>query len=259
MLWIDNRLMSSIGLAPSRISGHLSAPGATRVREGVAGTAAPVIGARGAAPEGLIVIGAYAKPSAFTDRGPLVDTIEAAYGGGMIRQLRTVDRPGVTTPVLLDGPAVITEIPQAPGLTLPRFFVELKFLRVLGGSVAWPAAGPVLLGTSRVAIPGGSMPSTGQLLAWGYTSPLVITYTPANGLAATTWTITQAVASGEHIAADLETGDVYLQTASARTKVTAVTGTRPALDTGHALGTLNPGLTLSSGTGLLLPQRRYRQ
>lgn len=103
------------------------------------------------------------------------------------------------------------------------------------------------------------MPSTGQLLAWGYTSPLVITYTPANGLGATTWTITQPVSTGEHIAADLETGDVYLQTASARTKVTAVTGTRPALDNNHAVGSASAGLTLSSGTGLLLPQRRYRQ
>lgn len=259
MLRIDNRLMTAIGLTPARIAGHLTAPRAPRARVGQAGTAGQIIGARGAAPESYIEIDAWAKVGAFPDRAAVLDAVEQAYGGGALRTIWTFDRPGVLTRVLLDD-CQCTEIAAARGLTIPRFRVSLKFLRIDGGSVDWPAPGPVLLGTSRVAVPVGSLPSVGQLLAWGGSSPLLITYTPANGLAATVWTITQAVASDEHLAADLETGDVFLvATTGTRTRVSGVTGTIPALDNHHRLGSVGPGLTLSSGNGLLLPTRRYRQ
>jgi hypothetical protein len=74
----------------------------------------------------------------------------------------------------------------------------------------------------------------------------------------TTCTITQALATGEHLAGDLDTGDVWYVTASTRTRVSAVAGELPTLDPADALGSVTPTLSLSSGSGLLLPSTRFR-
>jgi hypothetical protein len=260
MLWIDHRPLTAIGLTPTALRGHLTAAGGTRARTGLAGRAGQVLGTRQAASEASIEVDATAKLTALPDRGAVLDAVELAYGGGVLRTLRTMDRPAVLTRVLLDGPPVITEVPGAPGLTIPRLTVTLRFLRVDGGSVGWPAPGPVLLGTTRTPIALGSLPSAGWILAWGTTSPLTITYTPASGVGATAWVITQAVATGEHLAADVETGDVwFVSTSGVRTRVSGVSGIRPALDPGDSLGSALPSLALSSGTGLYLPATRHRQ
>ena len=81
---------------------------------------------------------------------------------------------------------------------------------------------------------------------------------PANGTGATTCVITQTLATGEHLAGDLDTGDIWLVTASARTRVSTVVGELPVLDPADALGTVLPSLQLSTGTGLLVPSTRYR-
>ena len=258
MIWIDNRAMTTIGLRPSRLSGFLTGARAPRARSGLAGFAGQLLGATQAAPEAVAEMEAYAPLATLADRPALAATIEAAYGGGVVRTIRTLDRPNVITRALLVE-ATITELPQAPGLTLARVIVTLRWLRVDGGSPDWPTPGPILLGTTRTAVPLGSLPSAGALLLFGYTSPLVITYTPANGVGATAWTITQALTTGEHVAADLESGDVFLATAAGgRSRVSSVTGTAPAMDPTDALGTLAPMLSLSSGTGLYLAARRYR-
>lgn len=259
MLWIDHRLMTSIGLTPMRLTGHLTAGGVTRARQPVPGRAGLLLGTRQGAEPAYIEIEAAAKLGAFTDRGALLGVIERAYGGGAIRTLRTMDRPDVLTRVVLDGPAQIREVAGAPGLTIPRLIVLLRFLRLDGGSLAWPAAGAILLGTTPTPIPLGSLPSGGTVLAWGGSSPLTITYTPATGIGATAWTITQALATGEHVAAEIDTGDVFhVAVSGTRTRVATVTGTAPALDPDDEAGTASPSLALSSGSGLLLPITRHR-
>lgn len=259
MIWIDNRLPTSIGLRPSRISGHLTAAATTRARTGLAGSNAQLFGARQAADAAFIDVTAFAVPATLPDRAAVQAAVEQAYGGGVVRTLRTMDRPNLATRVLLDGAAEITELPQAPSLTIPRLIVRLRFLRVDGGSSEWPCPGPILLGTSKTPIPVGSLPSAGQLYASGYTSPLVITYTPGNGLNATTWTVTQSVASDEHIAADLETSDVYfVASGGGRTRVSTIAGTAPAMDPLDAVGSSQPTLKLSSGIGLFIAAKRYR-
>ena len=256
-VWIDNRAMTTIGLRPSKWSGVLTAARAARPFVGLAGSAAQVVGTLQAAAVTYLEIEAHAPLAAFTDRPALAATIELAYGGG-IRMIRTADRPNVVTRGVL-ADVQIGEIPQAPGLTIPRVLVTLRFLRIDGGSQDWPTPGPILVGTTRTPIALGSLPSRGVLLAFGYTSPLVVTYTPATGLGATTWTITQALATGEHVAADLDTGDVFLATAAGgRTRLSAITGTPPALDPFHVVATGNPSLQVSSGTALYIAPRRYR-
>ncbi len=256
-VWIDNRAMTTLGLRPAKWSGVLTAARAARASVGLVGSAAQLVGSLQAAPATFIEIEASAPLAAFTDRPALAAAIEAAYGGA-IRMIRTLDRPGIVTRAVL-ADVTINELPQAPGLTIPRVLVTLRFLRIDGGSQDWPTPGPILVGTTRTPIALGSLPSRGVLLAFGYTSPLVVTYTPATGLGATTWTITQTLATGEHVAADLDTGDVYLATAAGgRTRVATVTGTVPALDPAHVVGTGNPALQVSSGSALHMAQRRYR-
>jgi hypothetical protein len=256
-VWVDNRAMSTLGLKPAKWSGVLTAARASRSSVGLAGSAAQLVGALQAASATYLEIEASASLAAFTDRPALAAAIEAAYGGA-IRTIRTTDRPNMVTRAVL-ADLTIGEIPQAVGLTVPRVLVAMRWLRLDGGSMDWPTPGPILVSTTRTPIALGSMPSRGVLLAFGYTSPLVVTYTPASGLGVTTWTITQTLATGEHVAADLDTGDCYLATAAGgRTRLSAVTGTVPVLDPAHAIGTGNPTLSLSTGTALYLAPRRYR-
>jgi hypothetical protein len=256
-VWIDEQAVSSIaGAKAVRLSGFLTAPRGVRSVVTVPGRLSPLLGERGA-PEprrGLLTLRVPCPTIA--DRPTAMATVEAAIADG-IRSVRTADRPGVVTRCVAES-ITWSEVSGAAGMTIPSLLCDIVFVAYDGGSLAWPAPGPVLLGTSSVAIPVGSLPTGGWLFAWGGSSPLTITYTPANGTGATTAVITQTVATGEHLTCDLDTGDVWLVTAVARTRVANVSGELPALDPADALGAVMPTVQLSSGTGLLVPSTRYR-
>ena len=256
-VWIDNQPVTAIaGARPVRLSGFLTAPRGQRSVLGVPGRLAPVVGAL-QAPEARRGALTLRVPCAtLADRPAAIATVEAAIGGA-IRSIRTADRPGVHTRCLAES-ITWSEIPGAASLTIPTLLCDVVWLAVGGGSEDWPADPPVLLGTGRTPIGTGSLPSGGWLFAWGGTSPLTITYTPANGAGATTCVITQALATGEHLAGDLDTGNVWHVTASTRTRVSSVVGELPVIDPADALGSVAPSLQLSSGTGLIVPSTRYR-
>ena len=88
---------------------------------------------------------------------------------------------------------------------------------------------------------------------------MTLTYTPANGEDDTVLTISTAVATGEHVALDLDAADARLvATSGTRTAVTP-TGTWPTLDPSDATSPVAlPTLTLSSGSGLWMGRRRWR-
>jgi hypothetical protein len=256
-VWIDNRHVTSIaGARPVRLSGFLTAPRGQRSLSGVPGRLAPVVGGLQAPEPRRATLTLRIPLASIADRPAAIATVEAALAGA-VRSIRTADRPGVHTRCLAES-LTWSEIPGAAGLTIPTLVCDVVWLAVDGGSEDWPADPPILLGTGRTAIPLGSLPSGGWLFLWGGTSPLTITYTPANGANSTTCVITQALATGEHLAGDLDTGDVWLVTALARTLVSTVVGELPVLDPADALGTVTPTLQLSTGTGLLVPSTRYR-
>lgn len=256
-VWIDNRIVTNIaGARPARLSGFLTAPRGVRSVSGVPGRLAPVMGGL-QAPEprrgGLTL---RIPLATLADRPAAIATVEAALAGA-VRSIRTADRPGVHTRCIAES-IVWSEIQGAPGLTIPTLLCDIVWLAVDGGSEDWPADPPILLGTTRTPIALGSLPSGGWLFVWGSTSPVTITYTPANGTGATTCVITQTLATGEHLAGDLDTGDVWYVTATTRTRVSTVVGELPVLNPADALGTVAPTLQLSTGSGLLVPSTRYR-
>lgn len=255
-VWIDHRPVTRLGARPVRLGGFLTAPRGTRAVTGVPGRVAPVLGALQAPEPRRGTLTLRVPLTSLSDRPAAIAAIEAAVGGA-VRTIRTADRPGVVTRCLAEA-IQWSEIPGAAGLTIPTLLCEITWLAVDGGSETWPASGPVLLGTAPTPVPVGSLPTGGWIFAWGGTSPLTVTYTPANGHGATACTITQAIATGEHVAVDLDTDDVWHVTASTRTRVGTVTGPVPTLDPADALGTVLPTLRLSSGTGLLLPALRHR-
>ncbi|MCO4101744.1 MAG: hypothetical protein HEQ38_20595 [Gemmatimonas sp.] len=256
-VWIDNRPVTSIaGARPVRLSGFLTAPRGQRSTSGVPGRLAPVVGGLQAPEPRRATLTLRIPLATIADRPAAMATVEAALAGA-IRSIRTADRPGVHTRCIADA-IVWSEQPNAPGMTIPSLLCDVVWLAIDGGTEDWPADPPVLLGTTRTPIPMGSIPSGGWLFIWGSTSPVTITYTPANGTGATTCVITQTVATGEHLAGDLDTGDIWLVTASARTRVSTVGGELPVLDPADALGTVLPSLQLSTGTGLLVPSTRFR-
>ncbi len=256
-IWIDNRHVTTIaGARPVRLSGFLTAPRGQRTVTGAPGRLAPVIGARQAPEPRRGGMTLRVPLTVLTDRPAAIAAVEAAVGDA-VRSIRTADRPGVHTRCVAES-LVWSEIPNAPGLTIPTLLCDIVWLAVDGGSEDWPADPPILLGTGRTPIPLGSLPSGGWLFAWGGTSPLTITYTPANGVGATTCVITQTLATGEHLAGDLDTGDVWHVTASTRTRVSSVVGELPVIDPADALGSVLSTLQLSSGTGLLVPSTRFR-
>lgn len=254
MIWIDDQEIRGLGIRPSRLSGFLGGARAERALVGLPGTTRQLVGGPQAPAVRVGVIAGRVPLSGFTDRPAAIAAIERACSGE--RWVRTMDRPGVRTRCRIA--LAWEEIPQARGLTIPTILVTLTCTMIDGGSESWPAPAPILLGTTAVAVTPGSMPSTGWLLAWGYTSPLVITYRTARGVA-TTSTITQALDTGEHVAIDLETLDVWRALAAgARERVPIVTGTLPVIDPADCVGSRSPTLALSSGTGLLLPIHHYR-
>lgn len=256
-IWIDNRPVTSIaGARPVRLSGFLTGPRGQRTVTGVPGRLAPVVGSRQAPEPRRGGMTLRVPLATLTDRPAAIATVEAAIADA-IRSIRTADRPGVHTRCVAES-ITWSEIPNAPGLTIPTLLCDIEWLAIDGGTEDWPADPPILLGTGRTPIPLGSLPSGGWLFAWGGSSPLTITYTPANGAGATTCVITQTLATGEHLAGDLDTGDLWFVTASTRTRVSSVVGELPVLDPADALGTVNPTIQLSSGTGLLLPSTRFR-
>jgi hypothetical protein len=256
-VWIDNRHVTNIaGARPVRLTGFLTAPRGQRTVSGVPGRLAPVLGSR-QAPEprrgGLTL---RVPLVSLADRPSVIATVEAALADA-IRSIRTADRPGVHTRCVAES-IVWSEVQGAPNLTIPSILCDIVWLAIDGGSEDWPADPPILIGTGRTAIPLGSLPSGGWLFCWGGSSPLTLTYTPANGANVTTCTITQVLATGEHLAGDLDTGDVWYVTASSRTRVSAVAGELPTLDPADAIGSIFPTLSVSSGSGLLLPSTRFR-
>ena len=258
MIWIDNRPVTALGLRPSRWAGWLSAPRGEYVTRGVPGAAGQVLGEVQAAEARLATLTCYAPLSLITDQPALQALVEGAFMGG-IRTLRSSNRPAVQTRAVLQGPIVWDEVGGAPGGAVSSLLCTTRWLAIDGGSYAWPAPGPVLLGTTRTVLAVGSMRSGGWLLVWGSSSPLTITYTPANGLGATTCVITGTLAAGGHWACDVATGDVWQVAADgSRTRAASVVGALPACDPAHALGSTGPSITLSSGTGLFLPETRYR-
>lgn len=248
-IWFDEVPLTTRGVRPSRIEGFLSGPLLRRQLTGVPGLTRPLIGGLTPADPRVGIIEGHVPLNALTDRPAAIRALELALTGE--RWVRTIDRPGLRTRCHVT--LTPREIPQARGLTIARLLVTLTCTALDGSSEHWPARSPVLLGTTPAAVPTGSLPTTGWLLAWGFTSPLTITYRTARG-DATTLTITQTLATGEHVAIDLLTADVWhVATTGVRTRVALVTGTMPACDGRHALGPLAPTLALSSGTGLLLP------
>jgi len=248
-LWIDERPVSALGARLARIEGFLGGPIISRQLTGVPGLTRPLIGGLRAPDPRTAVLELSVPLNALTDRPTAIRALELALTGE--RWVRTIDRPGLRTRCHVTMAA--REIPQARGLTIARVLVTLTCTALDGSSEHWPARSPVLLSTTPAAVPTGSLPTTGWLLAWGFSSPLTITYRTARG-DATTLTITQTLATGEHVAIDLLTADVWhVATTGVRTRVALVTGTMPACDGRHALGSLAPTLALSSGTGLLLP------
>lgn len=254
MIWIDEQEIRGLGIRPSRLVGFLSGARASRALLGVPGTTRQLVGGQQAVEPRMGVIAGRVPLSTLDQRPDTIARIERLCAGE--RWVRTIDRPGVRTRCRI---AVSwEEIPQARGLTIPTILVTLTCSILDGSSETWPAPAPVLLGTTPVAVTPGSMPSTGWLLAWGYTSPLVITTRTARGVASTC-TITQALESGEHMALDLETGDCWRALAAGgRERVTGLAGTIPIIDPADGVGVLQPTLTLSSGTGLLLPVHHHR-
>lgn len=256
-VWIDNRPISSIASAKAvRLAGFLNAPRALRSLSGIPGRLGPAVGSLLAPEPRRGVLSLRVPCATLADRPTVISTVESAIAGA-IRSIRTADRPGVHTRCYAES-IVWEELPNAPALTIPSLLCTITWLAVNGGTEKWPADGPILLSTSRTTIPLGSIPSGGWLFAWGGSSPLTITTTPANGTGATTCVITQAVGTGEHLAIDLDTADVWLVTASTRTRVSTVVGDVPVLDPADALGSAWPSLQLSSGSGLLVPSTRYR-
>jgi hypothetical protein len=256
-IWIDNRPVTSIaGARPVTLTGFLTANRAGRSVVSVPGRLAPLVGDQGAPDSRRGSMTLRIPCATLADRPAAIAAVEAALAGA-VRTIRTTDRPGVHTRAVAES-ITWREVSGAPGMTIPSLLCDVVWLLVDGGSETWPAPGPMLLDTTRRRVSLGTLPSGGWLFAWGGSSPLTITYTPANGTGATTCVISQTVATGEHLAADLDTGDVWLVTASTRTRVTGVAGALPALDPAHALGAVMPTLQLSSGTGLLVPSTRFR-
>jgi len=254
VIWIDEQEVRGQGFRPARLSGFLTGARAERILVGVPGTTRLLVGGHLAASPRVGVMQGRVPLSAFDERPTAIATFERAFAGE--RWVRTLDRPGVRTRCWIA--LAWEEIPQARGLTIPTLLLTLTCTALDGSSESWPAPAPIALSTTPAAVTPGSMPSTGWLLAWGYTSPLVITTRSARGVASTC-SITQALDSGEHIAVDLLTGDVWRALAAGgRARVSAVTGTLPVIDAADAVGALSPTLALSSGTGLLLPLHHYR-
>ena len=249
-IWIDERsLKDHLNVRPSRIEGFLSGPLLQRQLVGVPGTTRQLVGGQRAPDARVGTIEARVPLTALPDRPATLRTLELALTGE--RWLRTIDRPGVRTRCHVT--MAPREIPQARGLTIPTVLITLTCVALDGSSEHTPARSPVLCSTTPAAVPTGSLPTTGWLMAWGYTSPLTITYRTGRG-DATTLVITQALATGEHCALDLLTEDVWHVAASGtRAKVASVAGTFPACDPRDAVGSLAPTLALSSGSGLLLP------
>lgn len=255
-LWIDNRPLTALGLRPSKVTGWLSGARGERAVAGIPGSTAPIVGALQAAPARVATVTAYVPLTTLTDRAATIAAVEAALANG-IRMIRTADRPGVQTRAILQS-CTWSDVGGA-SMAIPSLLCEMTWLAIDGNSAAWPTPGPVLLGTTPTRLTLGTLPLGGWLLAWGFTSPLVLTYSNASGTTKTTLTITQTLATGGHVALELDTADVWNVAADlTRTRITTVTGTVPACDPVDAVGGLGPTLTLSTGTGLLLPALRFR-
>ena len=257
VFWIDNRDVANLGLRVARWNGFLTGGRGEWTVVGVPGGAGQLVGTRQAASPRLAALVCYMPLTAVTDHLTAPAAVEAAVSGG-IRTLRAMNRPTLRFQAVLQS-LTWSEVAGAPGLTVPSVLVEMQWLLYEGGGSQWPAPGPVLLGTSATAITLGTLPMAGWLLVWGSSSPLTITYTPANGVGATTCVITGTLAAGGHWACELATGDVWQVAADgSRARATSVVGSLPALDPAHVRGTRGPSVTLSSGTGILLPDTRYR-
>lgn len=255
MLWIGSTPLTSLGLRPNRLAGWLTGARAERTFVGVPGTVGQVAGERVAPKVRTAQIGATVPLTHLSEREAAIARVERALQG--LLPLRTIDRPTVQTWCECVDIAW-GELPEARGLTVPLITCTMTFVAVDGGSEDVTPSAPIALGTSATAIPLGTLPSGGWLCAWGGSSPLTLTYTPANGVDATTLVITQTLGTGEHLACDLDRQDVWVVTAIGRTRASSVTGTWPALDPAHQLGSAAPTLTLSSGSGLLLTRKRWR-
>lgn len=256
-VWIDNRPVTSIASARAvRLGGFLTASRSQRSLQGVPGRLSVLVGGLEAPEVRRATLTLRVPLSLITDRAAAIATVEGALAGA-IRSIRTADRPGVHTRCVAES-IVWSEQPNAPGLTIPSLLCDIVWVAVDGGTEKLPGDPPVVFSTTAASVAMGSLPSGGWLFAWSTTSPLTITYTPANGINATTCVITQTVAAGEHLAGDLDTGDIWLVTASTRTRVSNVVGELPLLDPSDVVGAVLPTLQLSSGVGLIVPSTRSR-
>jgi hypothetical protein len=257
MIWIDNRPLERIaGARAVSATGFLTASRGTRAIASVPGRLGVLVGGLEAAAPRRAALVFRVPVATLADRPAAIATVEGAFAGA-VRSIRTADRPDVHTRCLVEA-ITWRELDGATGMVHPSLLCEVELLAVDGGSDQWPTPGPVLLGTTRTMVPVGSIPTGGWLFLWGGSSPLTVTYRSANGQRVATCVITQALATGQHLAGDVETGDVWFVTATTRTRVSAMVGELPLLDPADALGTVRPTLQLSSGTGLLVPSLRYR-
>lgn len=273
MITLKRQPLPALGLVPLDLNEWLTAARALRTTASVAGRLGVTVGSKQPAAPRRVTVGAAALLTSELDRLAAMARVERALLDQRI-PLETADRPLVQTWVLVEAIDWKQVHPQAPKIAVPSIACQITLLALDGGSEdaePWP---PVLLSTTPAAMPVGTLPSDGTLWLWGYTSPVVLTYTPANGENPITLTIAQAATTGDSVMLDLWTADAYFTLASsgARTKITnavvaSPVGQWPAIDNrdqrgyGMVDGTsafANPTLAVSSGSGLWIGRRRWR-
>lgn len=266
MLTLNRYPLSALGLVPTDISGWLTGARAQRSAAGIPGRVSTVLGAKRAAAARVLTVGVLAPLASETERPSVIARVEHALLDQRVA-IETVDRPGVQTWAACDLIDWREAAPNAPKLAVPSISGVIQFVALDGGSEDVEPAVPVLLGTTRAAIPAGTLPTGGMVLLWGYTAPVTLTYAPANGVGSTALTIGQAVATGEHVALNLDTQEAFFVPVSGARSAFLPSGSWPTLDPTDAVGaglidgtsaTAYATLTTSSGTGLWLGRRRYR-
>lgn len=270
MITLNRYPLSAFGLVPTDITSWLTASRADRTLVSVPGRVGSAVGPKLAAEPRFIEVGVLAYLSAYTDRDRIIARVESVLMDQRVA-IETADRPNLQTWAVLQKVSW-AEVPNAPKIAVPSMTGRLVFVSTDGGSEDVEPSTPVVLSTTPRAVPMGTLPTGGVVLLSGYTSPVTLTYRPANGRDVRSLTISQAVATGEHVCLNLDTQEAYFVPVPAdfmnatRTKINTA-GNWPILDPGHAagLGLLDgtspvayPTITISSGTGVWIGRRRWR-
>ena len=247
---------------------HLSAPRAPRAALGMPGRLGTRLASSSGAAAREITLGVYFGPDTLQllpDRPARIARLESALAGRL--PLWTVDRPLVRTWVVCTR-VTVGPVPGAPVLGTAVLDAVITLLALDGGSEDMePSA--LALGTARTAVAVGTLPTHATLWWSGGTSPRTLTETDGRGRTIGVLSSTATLAAGASLVVDLDRKRAWVQLADGTRTVAdgTLTGTWPALDPDDAVGlglldgtsdTLAPGLSLSSGTGLLITRRRWR-